>query len=52
MTTAPATFSQDARVTLVPARPRTRIWEIDFLRGACIVLMILDLLTSLLGLYF
>ena len=52
MTTAPATFSQNARVTLVPARPRTRIWEIDFLRGACIVLMILDHLTMLLGLYF
>ena len=52
MTETPSINTPDVRVTLVPPRPRTRIWEIDFLRGACIVLMILDHLTMLLGMYF
>lgn len=52
MTETPSVNTPDVRVTLVPPRPRTRIWEIDFLRGACIVLMILDHLTMLLGMYF
>lgn len=45
-------IAQDVKVTLLPKRARTRIWEIDFLRGICIILMILDHLTMLLGQYF
>ena len=47
-----STTAHNIRVTLVPPVKRSRIWEIDFLRGACIILMILDHLTMLLGMYF
>lgn len=43
---------QDAQITLLPKRKRTRIWEIDFLRGVCVILMILDHLSILLSEYF
>ncbi len=45
-------ISEDARITLAPRRKRNRIWEIDFLRGVCVILMILDHLAILLGSYF
>ena len=35
-------ISEDVRITLAPRRKRNRIWEIDFLRGVCVILMILD----------
>lgn len=38
----------DTRVILVPRRPRTRVWELDFLRGVSVLLMILDHLVMLL----
>jgi len=44
--------SDDVQITLVPKRKRNRIWEIDFLRGICVLLMILDHLAILLGSYF
>ena len=44
--------SDDVQITLVPKRKRNRIWEIDFLRGVCVLLMILDHLAILLGSYF
>lgn len=43
---------EDVRITLAPRRKRNRIWEIDFLRGVCVILMILDHLAILLGSYF
>ena len=52
MTGSSSLISKDVRVTLAPSRPRNRIWEIDFLRGACIILMVLDHLTMFLGMYF
>lgn len=45
-------ISEDARITLAPRRKRNRIWEIDFLRGVCVILMILDHLAILLGVVF
>lgn len=42
-------ISEDVRITLAPRRKRNRIWEIDFLRGVCVILMILDHLAILLG---
>lgn len=42
----------DVQITLLPKRKRKRIWEIDFLRGLCVLLMILDHLAILLGSYF
>lgn len=39
-------------VTSAPVKKRERIWEIDFVRGLCVVLMILDHLTMLIALYF
>lgn len=45
-------ITPDTEIVLVPKRPRNRIWEIDFLRGFCIILMILDHLMMLLALFF
>ncbi len=45
-------ISDDAQITLVPRKKRGRIWEIDFLRGVCVILMILDHLAMLLGSFF
>ncbi len=42
----------DARVISLPKRPRQRVWEIDFVRGICVILMILDHLAILLGTVF
>ncbi len=44
--------AENARITLNPARQRRRIWEIDFLRGVCVLLMILDHLAILLADFF
>ena len=52
MTDSSLLIPKDAKITLVPTRPKQRIWEIDFLRGLCILLMILDHLAMLLGSYF
>lgn len=35
-------IASDAQITLIPKRKRQRVWEIDFLRGVCVLLMILD----------
>lgn len=45
-------ITDDTTVTLLPTKKRARIWELDFLRGICVILMILDHLTMLLGEYF
>ena len=45
-------IAEDAQITLAPRHKRNRIWEIDFLRGVCVLLMILDHLAILLGSYF
>ena len=39
-------------VTLVKKRKRQRVWEIDFLRGVCVILMVLDHLALLLSDFF
>lgn len=43
---------EDAQIINIPKRKRSRVWEIDFLRGVCVILMILDHLTILLAEYF
>lgn len=43
---------EDVQITLVPKRKRTRIWEIDFLRGVCVILMILYHLLLMLSEHF
>lgn len=40
---------ENCAVTLAPRRKKNRIWEIDFLRGFCIILMVFDHLALLLG---
>lgn len=45
-------ISDDIKITLAEKPRRIRIWEIDFLRGLCVVLMILDHLSMLLGEWF
>lgn len=52
MTDTGSLISPDVRITLAPSPPRVRIWEIDFLRGLCVVLMILDHLVLMLSGYF
>ncbi len=44
--------TEDTAVTTIPKRERKRVWEIDFLRGLCVLLMILDHLALLLGEFF
>lgn len=36
----------------VPSKKKERIWEIDFLRGVCVVLMVLDHLAMIIGTFF
>lgn len=43
---------KDVQIINIPKRKRSRVWEIDFLRGVCVILMILDHLTILLADYF
>ncbi len=50
--TKPNTLLEGVQITNVPKRARKRIWEIDFLRGVCVILMILDHLSILLSDYF
>lgn len=45
-------LTENTRVTLEPKIKRKRVWELDFLRGLCIVLMIFDHLALLLGDFF
>lgn len=47
-----ALIPSDVKITLAPKPPRNRIWEIDFLRGACVILMILDHLVLMLAYFF
>lgn len=42
-------ITDKTQITLLPKRKKERIWEIDFLRGICVILMILDHLALLLG---
>lgn len=35
-----------------PAQKKERIWEIDFLRGVCVVLMVLDHLAMMIAIFF
>lgn len=44
--------TENTEVVLVPKRPRARVWELDFLRGVCIILMILDHLAMLIAFVF
>lgn len=30
-------IADDAQITLIPRRKRQRVWEIDFLRGVCVI---------------
>lgn len=43
---------EGVQITNIPRRKRSRVWEIDFLRGVCVLLMILDHLSILLADYF
>lgn len=47
-----ALVPDDVQVVRVEKRRRKRVWEIDFLRGLCVVLMVLDHLTILISDYF
>ena len=47
-----AHIPSDVQITLVPRRRRNRVWEIDFLRGVCVLLMILDHLAMLMSEFF
>lgn len=42
----------DVQITRIEPRRRKRIWEIDFFRGICVILMILDHLALLLAEFF
>ena len=50
--TATQSLISDTKTVLVPKRPRYRHCEIDLHRGLCIILMILDHLMMLIGLFF
>ncbi|MCQ2603119.1 MAG: DUF1624 domain-containing protein [Clostridia bacterium] len=43
---------KDAGILAYTKQPKKRVWEIDFLRGLCIILMILDHTALLLGDFF
>jgi len=45
-------INEKTLITLLPKEKKERIWEIDFLRGFCVVLMILDHLAFLIAYYF
>ncbi len=47
-----ALISENIEITLVPKHSRKRVWEIDFLRGVCIILMMLDHLAMLIAYLF
>ncbi len=51
-TTTSSSVVDNVIVTLNPKPQKKRIWEIDFLRGICVILMILDHLAILLADYF
>lgn len=44
--------TDDTIVVSVQKRKRKRVWEIDFLRGVCVILMVLDHLALLLAEFF
>lgn len=45
-------ITNNTKIVLLPKVKKERIWEIDFLRGLCVVLMILDHLALLLSDFF
>lgn len=45
-------IADDVQIVSVPKRKRKRVWEIDFLRGVCVILMVLDHLALLLAEFF
>lgn len=45
-------ISENVSITLLPKRKKQRVWEVDFLRGICVILMILDHLAMLVGGWF
>ena len=47
-----ALITENTSIVLAPERPRTRVWELDFLRGVCIILMMLDHLAMLIAFVF
>ncbi len=52
-TSAPSNYVADnEKATPNPSVKKSRVWEIDFLRGICVILMILDHLAILLAEYF
>ncbi len=45
-------ISENVSITLIEKRKKARVWEIDFIRGICVLLMILDHLAMLIGGWF
>lgn len=45
-------ITNETKIILLPKQKKERIWEIDFIRGLCVVLMILDHLAFLLADFF
>lgn len=45
-------LTRGVRLTLLPKRKQRRIWELDFMRGLCVALMIIDHLAMLLCIEF
>ncbi|MEG2540845.1 MAG: heparan-alpha-glucosaminide N-acetyltransferase domain-containing protein, partial [Clostridia bacterium] len=52
MTESNTLLTENTKISLLPKPKKQRIWEIDFLRGFCVVLMIFDHLALLLGVFF
>ena len=49
---AASLITENTSIVLIPKRPRTRVWELDFLRGVSIILMMLDHFAMLIALVF
>lgn len=45
-------ITKDTKIILKPDGKKKRIWEIDFIRGFCVLLMILDHLAIMIAYYF
>jgi len=45
-------ITDNTRIILKPNQNKKRVWEIDFIRGLCVLLMILDHLAMMIAYYF